>query len=158
MESTGARQMNLIERLLVGAEQFPAGALYRMAIGFSMIPLFARCHGSNGSPWQFVLFFLCILFTLRLVPAILRHGLPFSREVQALWTHKRQLAKCYDSYQWRKVFWIGLGQAAYLALSSKSRTVEVALTLALLAAGAAGLVVWRSVSAASAALKTPLRS
>lgn len=50
---------------------------------------------------------------LRLVPAVLRRIFPFSSEAKDLWFQRRNLGKRYDSYQWQKLFWLGLGMLPY---------------------------------------------
>lgn len=137
--------MNGTNRLLVALDEFPLGALYRMILGFFIIPLFSRWSGGNVSGGQFLMVFVGILLGLRLVPALFRHSLPFSKEVRTVWAEKRQLAKAYDSFQWRKVFWLGLGLSSYIGFARRSRPMELLVTLICLIGGAAGLLVWRRV-------------
>jgi len=65
--------------------------------------------GFDAPGWSLACFFLAGLFLLRLVPAILRRLLPFSAETQEVWRERRKLGKRYDSYQLRKLLWIGVG-------------------------------------------------
>ncbi len=146
MKTTASGQIHPVERFLLLAEQPPWQAVYRAAIGFLSLPLYFRWYGEDGPVWALVLFIVGVLFLLRLVPAILRQVLPFSKEIQLLWSRQRQLAKQYDSYQWRKLFWIGLGFAGYLAFSRRLRGDPLVLVSVCLVAGGLGLVVWRKVA------------
>lgn len=145
MNKTSQGHIRPVEKLLLNAEKPPWNAIYRAAVGFLSLSLFFRWRGNEGSPGELALFFLGILLMLRLVPAILRHGLPFSNSVKAAWKQQRQFAKRFDSFQWRKLFWIGLGQLAYLLTSGglSQWRADVILTLFSLATGGIASVVWR---------------
>ena len=104
---------NPFEKLLLRLEQPPMDGLYRAILGFSFFPLLTRIVGENPSSWTLLACFLGLLFTIRLVPALLRKALPFSRAVLAAWAEQRKIAKRYDSYQWRKLFWFGVGLACH---------------------------------------------
>ena len=75
-------------------------------------------------------------------PALLRHALPFSTEAKTAWSERRQIAKQHDSYQWQKLFWIGLGLLPYAFLSEVPRINEIVLTLFCLIGGMMGLLIW----------------
>jgi Na+/H+ antiporter NhaD/arsenite permease-like protein len=139
--------LRLVERSLLRLEQPPWNAVYRAAIGICMEPLFSWLLGTNASTWTTLALFLGSLFALRFIPALLRRVLPFSREAQARWTAQRQRAKHYDSYQWRKLFWIGSGLGAFAVWSGHLRGVLAVLSLICLIIGAIGLVLWRAVVA-----------
>lgn len=130
------------EHVLVLLEQPPWSALYRMGVGIVMIPLFFRLSGGNVSDWWFVVWFVCTLFALRLIPAVLRKVLPFSSEVKAIWLERRQLAKSYDSYQWQKLFWVGIGLAGYAVVSKEFGGVGGVITGFCLISGGFGLLMW----------------
>src|SRR5262249_50691567 len=102
------------DRILLLIEQPPWSALYRMGVGIAMVPLFSRLSGGNASEWWLVAWFVGTLFALRLMPAVLRKALPFSSATKAVWYKRRQDAKRYDSYQWTKLLWIGIGLAGYV--------------------------------------------
>jgi hypothetical protein len=138
-----------LEDSLIHLDELPWGALYRMAVGFSILPAFALAFGRNASGVALAAFFLAVLFLLRLVPGVVRRLLRFSQVAQSTWQTRRQMAKRYDSYQWQKLFWIGLGLAASMAVSGDLRTSRVMLTSICLSAGAAGLVFWRAKHARS---------
>jgi hypothetical protein len=120
--------------------------LYQSLIGFLIVPAFSRSIGNRSSDWRLVPFFLMVLIAVRVVPAVVRHTVSFSSERQARWFRQRALAKRYDSYQWRKLFWFGLGLAAYVALFDRADTVAGLLSLTCVGAGALGLLAWRRVA------------
>src|ERR1700722_6836352 len=103
-----------LERWLVRLEDRPWEGVYRVVIGFLTIPASSALLGAHGSGWSLTACFLAVLFTLRLGPAVLRKLVPFSGAVLAVWAKRRQIAKRYDSYQWKKLFWIGIGLTVYV--------------------------------------------
>src|SRR5262245_35072765 len=105
--------MDILERLLVDLESGPLSAITRVALGMSIPPLFRALSAARESVWMSVALFLGLLVVLRVVPAAVRYALPFSAKVKALWAQRRHLAKDHDSYQWQKLFWIGLGLLLY---------------------------------------------
>lgn len=113
-------------------DQYPVAAIWRMGIGFLM-PV-----ASKYLPVPFPIFFLAILLALRIGPAILRRLMPVSGAVKEEWARRRQLAKNFDSYQWQKLFWIGLG----MLLAPKSAFSEWVIVWLCLAGGALGLIFW----------------
>ncbi len=117
--------------------------VYRLAIGFSVAPLFGWWRGDRGSEWLIVPFFLAVLASLRVGPAVARRLMPAPDAVLARWARRRRLAKRFDSYQWRKLLWFGLGLAAYLALVEGARVSTVALTAGCLLGGSVGEWRWR---------------
>lgn len=143
MKTTIPVEISLVEKLLLFSEQSPWQAAYRVVMGFLLLPLFFRWCGKDGSSGALALFFLGFLALLRLVPMLMRKLLPFSTEVQAVWFRRRMLSKQYDSFQWRKLFWIGLGMAVYTMLFSDFRSTNGVLAVGCLVGGAAGLYGWR---------------
>jgi hypothetical protein len=65
-----------------------------------------------------------------------------SETTNAKWAERRQLALRFDSYQWQKLFWLGLGLAVYLLLSGRGPAEALALTVLSLIVGALGLLRW----------------
>jgi len=137
------RQMQSVEKLLLRIEQRPWDAISRVVIGVCIPGIFRFIFRADGSPLALVLFLLGMIGTLRIVPAILRRLLPFSAEAQADWAGRRMLAKRYDSYQWQKLFWIGLGVAFDAALSAQYYNSSIVLASVCVIPGFVGLVVWR---------------
>jgi hypothetical protein len=113
----------------------------------AIVPLYARSRGDGGGvDWALVPFFLLVLLALRVVPAIVRRVLPFSEEARADWSRRRLLAKQFDSYQWRKLLWVGLGLAVSAVSTGQAGPVRTVLSLACLLAGGLGAVRWRRLS------------
>lgn len=123
----------------------PVQPVYQVVIGFLVVPVFARTIANGAADWRLVPFFLAVLAAVRAVPAALRHTLPFSSDLKAHWFRQRVLAKRYDSYQWRKLFWFGAGLTLYVALFDRGGQIDRALAAVCLAAGALGFVFWRRV-------------
>jgi hypothetical protein len=137
------RKPGSIETLLMRVEETPWDAIYRVAIGWLTYPTLALVAGEDASAWAWLFAFLGILFALRVVPAFLRMVLPFSEAAQLAWSARRQLAKRYDSYQWQKLFWIGLGLAFSAAQADGNHAAPIVLASACLVSGGLGLAFWR---------------
>ncbi|MGB8326131.1 MAG: hypothetical protein WCE48_00990 [Steroidobacteraceae bacterium] len=138
-------QLGPIERLVFAIESFPFDVIYRGAIGFGLVPAYLSALSASGlrdSSWKFILFFLGLLLALRVVPAVMRRALPFSRELRQRWVERRACAKAYDSYQWKKLLGIGMGLIAYLRESGTSRTDTLLIASICCLAGAAGWIAW----------------
>jgi hypothetical protein len=142
-------------KLILGLETLPWNILYRVAIGYGVMPIAIFLHGATPSLSQLFLVLLAILLSLRIVPGVLRRVMPVSRDVKAVWAERRALAKRYDSYQWQKLFGIGVGWAAYLFLHRRTSGAPVALAAACVVAGAVGLMFWLRVSRLLAAQAVP---
>jgi hypothetical protein len=148
-KNEGAPKIAVDDKLLLSLDEGAFGALYRVLIGFATIPAVRLLLGSDGSDWAVVLFLLLVLLLLRVGLAVVRKVVPFSAELREAWSVRRRNAKLYDSYQWRKLMWIGAGLALYIAVSGQYRPVEIALSMFCLIAGAAATVRWRAVAADS---------
>ena len=128
--------------MVLSLENPPWDSLYRAVIGYFVTPACLQLIDGSASPWKLFVFFLAILLMLRIVPGILRRVLPFSREVKIVWADRRALARRYDSYQWRKLFGLGLGWLIYLLVSGEGRTAAQFMAGGCLVSGALGLVCW----------------
>lgn len=133
-------------KLILRLETFPWNILYRVAIGYGVMPIAVFLHGVTPSLSQLLLVLLAILGLLRIVPGVLRRVMPVSRDVKAVWAARRVLARRHDSYQWQKLFGIGVGWAAYLFLHRRTSGAPVALAAACVVSGAVGLMFWLRVS------------
>lgn len=132
----------MIGTLIAALERPPLGALYRVAIGFMFFPACAAIFGRRQTLFEIGACFLALLVLLRVVPAVARRVLPFSSEVKTFWKEQRQLAKKYDSFQWQKLFWLGLGLLGYLLSIRDFRYPQLTFALAIITAGALGLIFW----------------
>jgi hypothetical protein len=144
-----------LEKLLRRVETPPWHAAYRFAIGYVLIPLFTWWHGDGGTTLRFVPFFLLALLTLRVVPAVARHLLPFSLDAQSEWFRQRLLAKRFDSYQWRKLMWFGLGLGSYLTVSGRAQPTQIVLAASCVCAGGIGAWIWRRHARAGPVVAVP---
>jgi hypothetical protein len=135
-------QLNGMEKMVVSLETTPWDSLYRAIIGACLMPAFYRVFGVNDSVWKLFAFFLAVLVALRLVPGMLRRVLPFSREVKSIWGDRRALARRYDSYQWRKLFGLGLGWLVYLFVAGETWPAARFLAGTCFVAGVMGMIVW----------------
>jgi hypothetical protein len=135
--------MQLLERFLVLLDSGPWAVVSRVMLGFAIVPAFRRIAAGDDQAWISLALFAALLMGLRLVPALLRGMLPFSTETRGIWFQRRQIAKRYDSYQWQKLFWIGLGLFAFAAIDGGLRTGEQVIAAFCLIGGTAGLLLWR---------------
>jgi len=137
-----SKPMRPFEQVLIDLDSGAWSKLSRVALGLGIVPVFRTLSGGNDSAWTFIVLFLGLLIALRVVPAVLRRGLPFSAEARTIWADRRSIAKQYDSYQWQKLFWIGLGLMPYVFVGGGLRYGELIVTLICLIGGGAGLLAW----------------
>jgi len=128
-----------IEQVFLHAEGSPWGEAYRAVLGFLTVPAASFLLGDHVSEFAVGGFLLLMLLSLRVVPAVFRRLLPFSNHAQNIWKWRRRVAKRYDSCQWHKLFWIGLGLSAYHAASGRSVIVVTSVVMAI---GTTGMVAW----------------
>ena len=131
-----------MEAIASRLERTPWRELYRVVLGFSVLPInhWLELHEIRISAAGAL---VLILAGLRVVPLTMRRLLPFSKCAQEEWLQLRVLGKRFDSYQWQKLFWIGLGMSAYLVASAEYAWTSGLPTLFCVAAGAWGLLHWR---------------
>lgn len=129
-------------RLILGLETLPWNILYRVVIGYYVMPVTILVCGVSPTAAQLFLLFIAVLVSLRIVPSVLRRLIPAGAEVKEVWAERRATAKRYDSYQWQKLFGIGMGWVAYLFLHRRASGAPVALAGACLVAGAIGQMFW----------------
>src|SRR3954470_18075816 len=115
------------ERLICSVDAPPFPAVGRIMLGVALFPAFDACCATEAAGWRLLPLLLVTLVALRIVPAIARQVLPFSSELCVRWSSRRVLAKQYDSYQWRKLFWLGIGQTIYICVFRQWRFWEVLL-------------------------------
>jgi hypothetical protein len=143
-----------LERWLLCLEEPPWVWIYRAVIGFLTFPAASALMGGNASLLSLTAFFLGILFTVRFGPAVLRRLLPLSSAVLETWAKRRRIAKRYDSYQWQKLFWYGVGlEAQALAFDDRFQASQMALASLCLVFGLIGLLRWRAGGARTTSTK-----
>jgi hypothetical protein len=131
-----------MERLIVKLDERPWHAVYRVALGSAIIPAWRLLFGAEPSRETLVVFFLGVLIALRVLPVVIRKALPFSASAREVWAKRREIGKKYDSYQWQKLFWIGLGLGVYVLLTREDRRAVLFLTMGCLIGGVAGVAAW----------------
>lgn len=139
--------MSLLERLLVNLNAQPWHCFWRMVLGAAIPPLFRVFTGREGSVVISLTLFVGLLVLMWLIPAVLRRLLPFAQETKQIWKDRRAIAKRYDSYQWRKLFWIGLGLLLHGLIGSGLNRGEWVIASICLIGGGGGLYFWQKVSA-----------
>lgn len=144
MSTTTSGQISGGGRIILSLEDLPWHVLYRAVIGYFLVPAYGRLFGGQASAWKLVALFLLLLAALRVVPGILRRLLPFSPAVKMVWAERRALARRYDSYQWRKLFGLGLGCSIYLIRSGQAHGTALFLAAGCIVGGTLGLICWHS--------------
>ncbi|MBL8565398.1 MAG: hypothetical protein JNM89_06765 [Hyphomicrobiaceae bacterium] len=134
--------MNFLERVLVKFDDQPWAAVWRILLGVAIPPVFSAVAGGNGSVGLYLALFIALLMALRVAPALLRFTLPLSPDVKEVWRKRRFIAKDHDSYQWQKLFWMGLGIFSHAAVGSGLGLAGYTLAAICLVGGGAGLVNW----------------
>ena len=119
------------------------------------LPAMSLLWDETRSGWLLIPLLLVILLMLRVVPAAIRRLAPFSDRARTIWVERRQIAKRYDSYQWQKLFWIGVGLALYTVFSHQYLFSRIVVLLACLLSGALGLARWRVVASRTDATGVP---
>jgi hypothetical protein len=140
----------VIEHPIVKLDEQPWHAIVRIAIGFAVIPAWQLVFGAQPRGWTLIAWFLVVLVGLRAGPLIIRRALPVSADTRVIWASRRETGRKYDSYQWQKLFWIGLGLAAHALAAGERSTPVLALTAVCLIGGAGGVAVWSRRAAARA--------
>jgi hypothetical protein len=130
------------ERVLLLVERLPWSAVYRAALGYAVVPTYVAVFGLPPG-WGVILWFLAVLVALRMSCAVARKAFPFSAQARDEWAKRRMLAKRFDSYQWQKLTWFGVGLAVQAFVSGAVGGAVGALTMACLIGGFLGLITWQ---------------
>lgn len=118
------------------------GALLRTGLG-AAVALAVRLGPWRPSVWASALLLLAALFGLKALSAVARRALRVTPEVQAHWDWRRDLARRHDAYQWRKLFWVGVGVLLGAAPGGAGAEALGRLGLACVLVGLMAEVVWR---------------
>ena len=146
-DSAGNPGFSPRERMLLALDAGVPGALYRILLGAAIAPLAQWLPVGLGPRWSLALAFIGVLAGLRVGSTVLRRLVRHSAALGEAWSVRRRTAKYYDSFQWRKLLWVGLGLALQAALAARPAPLQWALAACCLVAGAAGTLRWRSVAA-----------
>jgi hypothetical protein len=139
------KRLSTRERFLVHVDDYPWFAFSRTVLGYLILLLYHRLFSKGDPEWFLIAWFLGVLIGLRVVPALFRKIFPFSKELKAIWAERRQIGKRYDSYQWRKLIWLGLGMVCYVALSGTVNVFDGLLAAFCVVSGGMGTLVWQNV-------------
>jgi hypothetical protein len=134
--------MTTLDRALISIDRRPLDAVLRALLGFVCIPLLSLLHQDVRSGWILTIGLLLLMLSLRIAPVFARKLLPLSPEVKAVWAERRQLAKRYDSFQWQKLVFIGVGLASYMLVSRELLTSTIAVSSFCVLFGTIGLIRW----------------
>jgi hypothetical protein len=136
-----------MERLLIKLDAPPWDAAWRCVFGFVLLASYAPSWFAGGMAHvpALIMWLLGALVMLRVVFGCLRRILPLSESVRGRWRHGRELARMHDCYQWRKLFWVGLGMVAYCLYSGDAQAAPMSVALGCLAGGGIGLARWRQI-------------
>ncbi len=142
MKAMDCSSMLLHERCVVLLDQYPWSIGTRIGLGFMIPYVLPQLCDNEQRVGCLIGSFVAILFFLRLGPVMVRRLMPFSKEVHLIWGERRQLAKRFDSYQWQKLFWMGIGMAGYAMIWGNVGNVIGALIVFCLIGGGLGALFW----------------
>ena len=142
--SSDITKLNPIEQILTRLGDYPGLGILYTAVGAAILMAWDRI-GAAEPAWLLLPFFAAVLILLRVVPAGFRIALPFSQEAAEIWREQRNAGRLYDSYQWQKLFWVGLGMAGYLLVAKNPNPLKMGLMLGCLLGGGAGLFIYQEI-------------
>jgi hypothetical protein len=131
-----------LEKVLINLDIGALGALLRVLLGALLVPAVELAHPQAG-PWLLSASLLLLLFAVKVFSALARRRVSASAEVRSHWEWRRKLARHYDSYQWRKLLWIGAGIMISAALGWPGTRAQWVLGAVCTAAGGVGEIAWR---------------
>jgi hypothetical protein len=132
----------MFDKVLAGMDVGVAGAAWRIVVGFSLVPCL-RIAGLEPTLQTVLGALLVLLFLVKVIAAVARRIVPVSSDTEALWQLRRDAARIYDSFQWRKLLWFGSGlMLSATAFGFGSRAQWLAGT-ACFVAGTVAEVLWR---------------
>jgi hypothetical protein len=131
-----------LDKIYVDLDIGISGAVLRVALGIRVVRVVAVVN-PLADAWTMSAYALAMLFGAKAFAAVLRRIVPASTVVRTHWEWRRTLARHYDSYQWRKLLWFGIGIMMADAPRWPHTTAPLALGLACIAAGVAAEIVWR---------------
>ena len=118
------------------------GALLRIGLGLLLVPAVEAVHPETGL-WLLSALLLAGLFAIKLIAVAARRLVPASATTRSHWEWRRNLARYYDSYQWRKLVWFGIGIMIGSALGWPGTTTQWILGVVCFVAGICAEVLWR---------------
>lgn len=134
--------MGMLERALINFDVGVSGAVLRIALGFLLVPALQVVR-PEPVPWTVAASLLAMLFAVKVIAAVGRRVVPATDVVRSHWEWRRNLARYHDSYQWRKLLWIGIGLMMAAAVGRSGTTIQWVLGGACFLAGAVAEYFWR---------------
>jgi uncharacterized membrane protein YfcA len=131
-----------LEKLLINLDIGIPGALLRIVLGFVFVSVIDVARPDAGF-WMLTALLLAMLLGVKLIAAVARRVLSGSSMVRSHWEWRRKLARYYDSYQWRKLLWFGIGIVIGGVVGSPGTRAQWVLGIACTAAGAVAEIFWR---------------
>ncbi len=135
--------MTSLYRFALKLDEPPLDSLVRAIVGFLIVPFSRAVTGVEPRGWRMLAALLFVLVLLRIIPGVIRKLIPFPASLRAAWSERRQLAKRFDSYQWRKLTGVGIGLALYVLWPGRTHPAELAVAFLCVLAGMLGSLVWR---------------
>jgi uncharacterized membrane protein YfcA len=133
---------SMLKRALINFDIGVPGALWRTALGFLFVPV-VQTLATDLSSWTTIVSLLTMLFAVKVAAAVVRRFVPATDVVRSHWEWRRNLARYHDSYQWRKLLWIGIGLLVGAAVGSPGTRIQWVLGTGCVLAGAVAEVFWR---------------
>jgi hypothetical protein len=132
----------MYERFLLHVDVGPAGASLRFMLGLAFALAVRRVLPADR--WVVAAIALgVVLFGVKAGAAAGRRAAGATPRVKAAWEWRRNLARFHDSYQVRKLLWIGAGILAAEWVFGPRAGWEAGIGWACLAAGAVAEAWWR---------------
>ncbi len=130
------------EKFWVNLDVGVSGAVLRVLLGGALVGA-VRLLPGRGDLATAAASLAAMLFGVKLFAAVARRAVRTSPAVAAHWEWRRSLARYYDSYQWRKLAWYGLGMLGASRLLGAGGAWEVPLGTACVLSGAVAEIFWR---------------
>lgn len=131
-----------LENIYLGLDVGMPGTLLRIVLG-SLLVLAVDAAYPGASLWTLSACLLALLLAIKVLAGLARRVGSPSTLVRSHWEWRRNLARYYDSYQWRKLLWFGTGILIGGALRLPSATTFWILGFTCVAAGATAEIRWR---------------
>lgn len=127
---------------MLDLDRSPIGELHRVIAGFLVVVMSQTVESGTDRGWRLLFLFAGVLVAYRMVPLVIRKLVRFDDSTTAVWSERRHLAKQFDSYQWKKLFWFGVGLTIAAVITNNASATARVLATVCLASGAVGLIVW----------------
>lgn len=132
----------MFDKALSGVDVGVPGAVWRIALGLFLVPLL-RIAGLDPTLQGVFGALLAILFSVKVVAAVARRVIPASSDTKAVWQWRRDAARIYDSFQWRKLLWFGCGLMLGAVVFDFGSRVQWLVGGTCFVAGAVAEFLWR---------------